>query len=340
MKIILNQSTSTCLLLIALITLKLHMLTFKNLTVATILHNSNYLNSLMILSVEYSKCIANPGSYTSSFNDGCPQSTDKGPVTLQSARVDILFELRYITISETVKILENSKIYIKHILMMYKSSLGEIIVSEIVEILLLEITFPFQEPHAHLKSLASTTHSTHTILTAKIYLSMLESLKSWHEIRRHKSSSILRQGSELNSREERSRQYFSTTPDEAGQDDLDLVFGMAPESRGGAQQQLLLLEEENTRTIVQHEQEVRQIVRSIADLNHIFKDLAHLVADQGTILDRIDYNVEQTQMQVQHGYQQLQKADKLQRKNRKMVCILVLATSTILMTILLIIIKT
>lgn len=61
---------------------------------------------------------------------------------------------------------------------------------------------------------------------------------------------------------------------------------------------------------------------------------------QGTILDRIDYNVEQTQIQVGQGYQQLQKADAYQRKNRKMVCIIVLAAAIILLLFILIIFKT
>jgi len=38
-----------------------------------------------------------------------------------------------------------------------------------------------------------------------------------------------------------------------------------------------------------------------------------MVQDQGTILDRIDYNIEQTQVQVQEGYKQLKKADSYQR---------------------------
>lgn len=68
--------------------------------------------------------------------------------------------------------------------------------------------------------------------------------------------------------------------------------------------------------------------------------LLNFVLFQGTILDRIDYNVEQTQIQVYQGYQQLQKADAYQRKNRKMMCILILAALTIFFTCLLIIVKT
>lgn len=38
--------------------------------------------------------------------------------------------------------------------------------------------------------------------------------------------------------------------------------------------------EENTRLVLEREKEVHQIVRSINDLNEIFKDLATMVVDQ------------------------------------------------------------
>jgi syntaxin 16 len=39
--------------------------------------------------------------------------------------------------------------------------------------------------------------------------------------------------------------------------------------------------------------EIQQIAKSIEELSQIFKELAVLVIDQGTILDRIDFNMEQ-----------------------------------------------
>lgn len=106
-----------------------------------------------------------------------------------------------------------------------------------------------------------------------------------------------------------------------------------------SQTQMLLMEEDNTKMVTEREEEVNKIVRSITDLNDVFKDLSHMVNEQGTVLDRIDYNIEQTQVQVHEGYKQLQKAERYQRKNRKMHCILVLAVSLIGMLILLIVVK-
>lgn len=65
-----------------------------------------------------------------------------------------------------------------------------------------------------------------------------------------------------------------------------------------------------------------------------------MVEDQGTILDRIDYTVEQTQIQVQEGYKQLKKADSYQRANKKLYCIVVLASAIILVSFLFIVFKT
>ncbi len=39
--------------------------------------------------------------------------------------------------------------------------------------------------------------------------------------------------------------------------------------------------------------EIKKICQSIEELAEVFKELATLVIDQGTIIDRIDYNMEQ-----------------------------------------------
>jgi len=60
---------------------------------------------------------------------------------------------------------------------------------------------------------------------------------------------------------------------------------------------------------------------------------------QGTLLDRIDYNVEQTATRVEKGLTQLQKAEKYQRKNRKMLVISILFVMVVILLIILIAVK-
>ncbi|KAI6235162.1 hypothetical protein M3Y95_00022000 [Aphelenchoides besseyi] len=73
----------------------------------------------------------------------------------------------------------------------------------------------------------------------------------------------------------------------------------------------------NEHMVKEREREVIKISKSILELNTLFKDLATLVVDQGTILDRIDYNVEQTSLRIKAAHRHVQKAYE-SHKTRKM----------------------
>jgi len=66
--------------------------------------------------------------------------------------------------------------------------------------------------------------------------------------------------------------------------------------------------------VSQREKDIKLIAKSINDLAEIFKDLSILVIDQGTILDRIDYNLEQTSVYVEEGTTALGQAAVQQKK--------------------------
>lgn len=119
---------------------------------------------------------------------------------------------------------------------------------------------------------------------------------------------------------------------------LDEHFRMKPNIKLD-QRQMLQYEMVNTKMVEAREKDVMGIVTSIVNLNQIFKELSHMVEDQGTILDRIDYNVEATQTFVTEGYKQLQKAERYQRNSRKMYCIFILSCALLFLLILLIITK-
>jgi syntaxin 16 len=56
------------------------------------------------------------------------------------------------------------------------------------------------------------------------------------------------------------------------------------------------------------DRELSEIAKSITSLAELFKDLSVLVIDQGTLLDSVEYNIEQTAVQVQEAVTELKVA--------------------------------
>lgn len=74
--------------------------------------------------------------------------------------------------------------------------------------------------------------------------------------------------------------------------------------------------------------------------NFIPQEVARLVVEQGSVVDRIDYNVDAVQTSVSQGLQQLrQAAAAYKRGNGKLKCIVGLAGVTLFLIILLFITK-
>lgn len=93
----------------------------------------------------------------------------------------------------------------------------------------------------------------------------------------------------------------------------------------------------NDSAIMQREREITDIAQGIIELADIFKDLQAMVIDQGTMLDRIDYNVERMATDVKAADKQLTVATGYQKKSLKRKIILLLIIIIAGMIILLII---
>ena len=74
----------------------------------------------------------------------------------------------------------------------------------------------------------------------------------------------------------------------------------------------------------EREKAINQVTESVGELAEIFKEIQVLVIDQGTILDRIDYNIEQAADRVGSAVVELNKANEYQKKSRTMLCIYIL----------------
>ncbi|KAL8272952.1 hypothetical protein Esti_003120 [Eimeria stiedai] len=83
-------------------------------------------------------------------------------------------------------------------------------------------------------------------------------------------------------------------------------------------------------------EEVAKVAQSVAELHQMFRDTATLVIEQGTVLDRIDYNLEQVAEHAQQATAEIQKAEESRRSGRAAKCIFGLVITIFVLLVLLI----
>lgn len=64
------------------------------------------------------------------------------------------------------------------------------------------------------------------------------------------------------------------------------------------------------------DKEIQELTDSVRDLAILFKELSVLVIEQGTVIDRIDYNIEIAMENTKKGKKHLEGARKAQKSNR------------------------
>jgi syntaxin 16 len=122
---------------------------------------------------------------------------------------------------------------------------------------------------------------------------------------------------ELRGRQERGSRFVSSPLDETDDDDTSFY------DRGFDDNQMQMMNMTQTQ-IAQREKDIKQIAKSIQEIAVLFNDLANLVQEQGTILDRIDYNIEQATYHTKEAVVQLRGAQEESKKYGNKLCILLL----------------
>jgi t-SNARE complex subunit (syntaxin) len=87
--------------------------------------------------------------------------------------------------------------------------------------------------------------------------------------------------------------------------------------------------------IIEREVEIRQIEQSVGELNELFRDVAHIVREQGDMLDVIDVNVENTLSDTRGADADLRSASRYQKAARNKACCLLLIMAIILIIVIL-----
>lgn len=83
--------------------------------------------------------------------------------------------------------------------------------------------------------------------------------------------------------------------------DADKSFSQTTLQQTSQKQQQLAVSGANDIAIAQREREINDIAKGIIELSDIFRELQTMIIDQGTMLDRIDYNVERMATDVKQA---------------------------------------
>ena len=83
--------------------------------------------------------------------------------------------------------------------------------------------------------------------------------------------------------------------------------------------------QENNGQLRRRDEDLTNLLKSVNDLAQIFKDMQTLVMEQGTILDRIDYNIDIASSNISQGKKNITKADKHMKNNcfRNVIIVLI-----------------
>ncbi|EED23761.1 SNARE domain protein [Talaromyces stipitatus ATCC 10500] len=87
--------------------------------------------------------------------------------------------------------------------------------------------------------------------------------------------------------------------------------------------------------IIEREAEIRNIEQSVGELNELFRDVAHIVHEQGSQLDIIGENVENVTSDTRGANVELRSASRYQKNARNKMCCLLLILAIILTVIIL-----
>ena len=87
--------------------------------------------------------------------------------------------------------------------------------------------------------------------------------------------------------------------------------------------------------IVERESEIRNIEQSVGELNELFRDVAHMVHEQGVGLDIISENVQTVRDDTRGANVELSSASKHQKAARSKACCLLLILAVVLTIVIL-----
>ncbi|GAY54407.1 hypothetical protein CUMW_156470 [Citrus unshiu] len=251
--------------------------------------------------------LLNPNRNYAPLSTEDPGNSSRGAVTvgLPPAWVDVSEEIATNVQRARTKMAELARAHAKALMPSFGDGKED---QHAIESLTQEITNILKRSEKRLQQLSAAGPSEDSNVRKNVQRSLATDLQNLSMELRKKQSTYLK----------RLRQQ------KEGQDGVDLEMNL----NGGRSR----MEDDDLDDMVFNEHQMAKlkkseaftVVESVNELAQIMKDLSVLVIDQGTIVDRIDYNIQNVATTVDEGLKQLQKAERTQKKGGMVMCATVL----------------
>ncbi|OAG35897.1 hypothetical protein AYO21_09898 [Fonsecaea monophora] len=262
--------------------------------------------------------------------------------------IDVQDEVGDILKDITLKAAKLEKLHSKHVLPGFDDESVKLQEEREIEQLTTEITRGFQECQKAIKRIESMVKEAREtgnlqkgdeIMAKNIQVALASRVQEVSATFRKKQSTYLNKLRQLGGFESPVGRSSTPIPVQNPYSDPALLESDADKRLGQSalQQTAQKRLHRNDTAIAQREQEINDIAKGIIELADIFRDLQAMVIDQGTMLDRIDYNVERMATDVKGAEKELIVATNYQRRNTKRKILLLLLLLVIGMFVLLLI---
>ncbi|KAI8025825.1 Syntaxin-43 [Camellia lanceoleosa] len=257
-----------------------------------------------------------------------PGSSGQGALTvgLPPAWVDVSEEISANVQRARVKIAELAKAHTKALMPSFGDGKED---QRRIESLTQEITVLLKKSEKRLQILSAGGPSEDSNIRKNVQRSLATDLQSLSMELRKKQSTYLKRLQQQKEGPDGVDIEMNLNGSNSRREDDDL------DDMGFNEHQMAKLRKSEAFT-AEREREINQVVESVHELAQIMKDLSVLVIDQGTIVDRIDYNIQNVAASVEDGFKQLQKAEKTQKEGGMVMCVSVLIIMCFIMLVLLI----
>ena len=111
--------------------------------------------------------------------------------------------------------------------------------------------------------------------------------------------------------------YSKKYKDLVGEDDPTFQNNTSAKNNNDANNTLdnFLMTDDNNLALIRRDTQLNNLLDNVNDLAQLFKDMQNLVMEQGTILDRIDYNIDIASTNVTSGKNSIVKANEYHKNN-------------------------